>query len=460
MTAVSAPRPGWELLAGQVNQRRYEALRAYLYEGASLQQAAGRAGYTRAALASLVRDLRAGKLTVFAPPGVPGRKSAPKKDAARARVIELRRDGLSVYEISTRLTGEGTPLGRTAVSDILREEGFGRLLRGPAPEASTSPATSGRDTRLPAAAVTDFAALPARAHTTMAGLLLAIPDLVALDLPALAAAAGYPGSKAIPATGYLLALLALKLTATRRVSHVDDLLTDPAPALFAGLSILPKKTALTDYSYRLSHDHQRAFLAALDQKMIASGLATSDEAIFDLDFHAVMAWGHDPALEKHYVPTRSQRARRADLLRPGHRHAQPGLRQRRPHQGQPEPRGHRVLRPLEAGIRSRPEDADHGPEGHHPGHPRRTRRPRRQVRHLADALTQPGQAHQRPDRQRLQDRGPGPARPLQPAQGLRVRRREADQLPGHRPPAHRHRPGPRRPHRHHHQRPRRSLPGP
>ena len=107
MTAVSAPRPGWELLAGQVNQRRYEALRAYLYEGASLQQAAGRTGYTRAALASLVRDLRAGKLTVFAPPGVPGRKSAPRKDAARGRVIELRREGLSVYEISTRLTGKG-----------------------------------------------------------------------------------------------------------------------------------------------------------------------------------------------------------------------------------------------------------------------------------------------------------------------------------------------------------------
>lgn len=43
--------------------------------------------------------------------------------------------------------------------------------------------------------------------------------------------------------------------------------------------------------------------------MIASGLATSDEAIFDLDFRAVMAWGHDPALEEHYVPTRSQRSR-------------------------------------------------------------------------------------------------------------------------------------------------------
>jgi hypothetical protein len=309
MTAVSAPRPGWELLAGQVNQRRYEALRAYLFEGLSLREAAEATGYTRAAVASLVRDLRAGRLTVFAPPGVPGRKNAPKKDAARARVIELRRGGLSVYEISTRLGREGTPLGRSGVSDILREEGFGRLLRGPAAEASTSPATSGRDTRLPAAAVIDFAALPARTHTTMAGLLLAIPDLVALDLPALAAAAGYPGTRVIPAVCWLLSLLALKLTATRRVSHVDDLLTDPAPALLAGLAVLPKKTALTDYSYRLSHDHQLRFLAALDKQMIASGLATTEEAIFDLDFHAVMHWGNDPALEKHYVPTRSQRAR-------------------------------------------------------------------------------------------------------------------------------------------------------
>ena len=43
--------------------------------------------------------------------------------------------------------------------------------------------------------------------------------------------------------------------------------------------------------------------------MIAGGLATADEAVFDLDFHAVMHWGRDPVLEKHYVPTRSQRAR-------------------------------------------------------------------------------------------------------------------------------------------------------
>lgn len=311
MTAKPAPRRGWEAFTqpSQINQRRYEAARAYVLEGAPLAEAAARFGYSPQALASLVRDWRAGKLALFAEPGRPGRKSAPKKDAARTRVIELRRQGLSVYEISARLAAEGRPLNRTGVGQVLAEEGFGRLLRHPEPGASVSPATTGRDTKLPRAKVIDFAAFPAAATTRLAGLLLAVPDLLTLDLPALARNAGYPGTKVIPAVSWLLSLLALKFTATRRVSHVDDLLDDPASALFAGLAILPKKSALTDYSYRLSHDHQRKFLAGLDAKLIAAGLAGSDEGIFDLDFHAVMHWGHDPALEKHYVPTRSQRAR-------------------------------------------------------------------------------------------------------------------------------------------------------
>ncbi len=294
-----------------MNQRRYEALRAYFVDGLSYAQAGARLGYTRWAMINLVREYRAGKLELFAPPRKPGPPpgTAPAKDAARGRVIELRRQGLSTYEISARLAAGGTPLNRTGVGEILAEEGFGRLLRHPEPEASVSPGTAGRDTALPRAAVLDFAAWPARLDSIRAGLLLVLPDLAALDLPALAQAAGYPGTSVIPATSWLLSLLALKLTRTRRVSHVDDLLADPAAALLAGLAVLPKKSALTDYSYRLSHDHQRDFLAALDAKMISSGLAAGEEAIFDLDFHAVMHWGRDPALEKHYVPTRSQRAR-------------------------------------------------------------------------------------------------------------------------------------------------------
>ena len=87
------------------------------------------------------------------------------------------------------------PRSTAPVGQVLAEEGFARLLRGPAPEASTSPATAGRDTQLPRAAVIDFAAFPARADTRLAGLLLAVPDLVALDLPALTRAAATPAPR-------------------------------------------------------------------------------------------------------------------------------------------------------------------------------------------------------------------------------------------------------------------------
>jgi hypothetical protein len=121
-----------------------------------------------------------------------------------------------------RLAAEGTPLNRTSVGEILAEEGFGRLLRRPEPEASISPATPGRDPNLPAAKVIDFAAWPARLETTRAGLLLAIPDLVSLDLPALVRAAGYPGTRVLPAICSLLSLLALKLTRTPLIAHSEN----------------------------------------------------------------------------------------------------------------------------------------------------------------------------------------------------------------------------------------------
>jgi transposase-like protein len=92
--------------------RRYEALRAYLLEGASAAAAAARFGYTEATLASLVRDFRAGRREFFRTPK-PGPKTAPAKERARPRVIELRRAGRSAYEIAQTLAAEGIPLNRT-----------------------------------------------------------------------------------------------------------------------------------------------------------------------------------------------------------------------------------------------------------------------------------------------------------------------------------------------------------
>lgn len=125
--------------------------------------------------------------------------------------------------------------------------------------------------------------MPEVCDTLAAGLFLAIPDLVALGLPALVTSGGYPGTQAIPAVNYILSLLALKPVGMRRVSHVDDLAADPGAALFAGLTALPKTTALTTYSYRGEHDHQRRSLRALDSSMIGSGMLAAEDAVFDLD---------------------------------------------------------------------------------------------------------------------------------------------------------------------------------
>jgi hypothetical protein len=276
-------------------------LRAYLVEGRPAAEVAQAWGYTTAAFESVVRDFRSGDRDFFVERR-PGPKVAPAKEAARARIVGLRRAGHSIDEIVVALRAEGTPLNRTGIAEVVAEEGFERLWRRPDPVRGAP-----RREALPRATVVDFDSWPERADTRVAGLLLGIPDLVGLDLPALASSAGYPGTTVIPAVSSVLSLLVLKLVGMRRVSHVDDLAADPGAALFAGLAALPKATALTTFSYRLSHERQRRFLAALDRAMLATGLATG--ADFDLDFHAVMHWGEDAALERHYVPKRSQRTR-------------------------------------------------------------------------------------------------------------------------------------------------------
>jgi hypothetical protein len=297
------PRPGGEFFAEPADptQRRYEALRAYLLEARPAAEVAAAFGYTTETLNSIVRDFRAGRRAFFVS-ARPGPKRAPAKDRAHDRIVELRSAGHSIDEIALVLAREGMPLNRTGIAEVIAEEGFERLWRRPEVLRGAP-----RREQLPRTGVIDFAQWPERVETKHAGLLLCLPDLVALDLPGIVKAAGYPGTSVIPAVSSVLSLLALKLANIRRTSHVEDLATDHGAALFAGLTSLPKTTALTSYSYKLSHERQHAFLVALNTAMLQAGLI--DGADFDLDFHAIMHWGDDPALEKHYVPSRSQRTR-------------------------------------------------------------------------------------------------------------------------------------------------------
>ena len=284
---------------GDVAQRHYEALRAYFVEESTAAEVAARFGYAPSTVVAMVRDFTA-QADEFFVERRPGPRVAPAKVAARDEVLRLRAAGHSVTEITQALAATQTPLNRTGVWELLVSEGHERL----GPRAPGQRGASTRDDP-PRTRVMRWPEQPVRLDSDYAGALLLVPALVALDLPGAVAGAGLPGTREVPALCSVLSLLALKSIGRRRVSHVDDVCVDPALAVFAGLESLPKASSLGSYSYRLTRAHDQALLAGLARSMTDTGQTRG--ADFDLDFHAIMHFGDDVALENHYVPRRSQR---------------------------------------------------------------------------------------------------------------------------------------------------------
>ena len=286
--------------------RRYEALRAYYVEELSPGEIAARFGYTKASVQTLISQYRQADVGELFQTLRPGPKRQPKKDAARERAIELRRTRHGIEEIVAELERAGTPLSRTAVWEILREEGVSRMPKPRPAKPEPAPQQLAAE-KVRVLAEEDWPTEGA-IQTQHAGLFLLIGELVALDLPGLIKDAGWPSTSQLPAIRSILSLLALKLSGRRRRSHVRSVVHDPALGYFAGLNVLPKTWHLTTYSYRTSRSQQLAFFEALQPRLREAGLI--GEQGLNLDFHAIMSYGEqDTVLEKHYVPRRSQRTR-------------------------------------------------------------------------------------------------------------------------------------------------------
>jgi len=301
-------RPGYERFTAPTlaAQRRYEALRAYFVEELSPGEIAERFGYTKASVQTLISTYRDADLAELFDQSRPGPKRQPKKDAARERVIELRRQRHGIEEIVAELERAGTPLSRTAVWEILREAGLSRM---PKPPAAPKPGPELERLTAAKVRVLEEHEWPETGsiQTQHAGLFLLIPDLVALDLSGLVKEAGWPSTSQLDAVHSVLSLMALKLSGRRRRSHVQAVVHDPALGLFAGLNVLPKTWHLKTYSYRTKRTQQLAFFEALQPRLRDAGLL-GDQGL-NLDFHTIMSYGEDTILDKHYVPRRSQRTR-------------------------------------------------------------------------------------------------------------------------------------------------------
>lgn len=281
--------------------RQYEALRAYFVDGLPSAQAAARFGYTPGSFRVLVHEFRQNPERAFFLTPAKGPQTAPKKDRLRDRVIALRKQNLSIYDISGILRDEGQSLSPAAVSILLTAEGFARLPR----RLDEERPPGSRPTTADVADVRQLDLSPRSFRTQFGGLFLFLPSLAMIPLDRLLRQAGFPGSQMVPAACAVRSLLALKLFGTARHPHVMSSVLDEGLALFAGLNVIPKRSFLTEYSCRIEpgcHPKMlRSWFDALTRLQLPRGSS------FDLDFHTIPFHGDDALLEKHYVSKRSRR---------------------------------------------------------------------------------------------------------------------------------------------------------
>ena len=109
--------------------RQYEALHAYFVEGLSATEAAARFGYTYGSFRVLCHQFRHNPDRQFFLTPSKGPQCAPKSDPVRQHIIALRKQNLSIYDISSALHDAGHGLSPAAVATILKEDGFARLPR-------------------------------------------------------------------------------------------------------------------------------------------------------------------------------------------------------------------------------------------------------------------------------------------------------------------------------------------
>ncbi|MGD0783859.1 MAG: hypothetical protein ABSA30_13470, partial [Candidatus Aminicenantales bacterium] len=296
--------------------RQYEALRGFFVDGLTGRQAAARFGYSYGSVRGLVHQFRQHPdRAFFLPPGLAAGLTPPS-DPHRGRVVALRKQNLSIYDISRILTAENQPLSPVAIASLLRREGFARLPRRRDDERPATP-------RPVLADIADARRLDLSDrtfHTHIGGLFLFLQDLVACGLDRLLDHAGFPGTEMVPAGAAMRSLLALKLFANARHSHVMTHVLDEGLALFAGLNVVPKRSFLTEYSCRIRPSCHPILMAEWLDAIRGRGLQSGGS--FDLDFHTIPFHGEDALVEKHYVSKRSRRQKGllAFLAQDAHHH--------------------------------------------------------------------------------------------------------------------------------------------
>ena len=281
------------------NHRQYEALRAYFLEQLPASEVAKRFGYTVGSLHQLAHQFRQNPQRQFF--ADPPRRGMKPDDKVRRHIVQLRKQNLSIYDISEALKKEGIQRSSVAVATVLKEEGFAKLPR----RADEERPSGIRPTQADRADVRMLSLEPRTMSTKFGGLFLFLPALIEMSFNRVLGWCNLPGTEMVPAAHAMRSLLALKLFSNRRHAHVMSAVLDEGLALFAGLNVVPKRSFLTEYSCRVSPACYPKLMRHWFDAMARLGLEHG--CSFDLDFHTIPFHGEDALLEKHYVSKRSRR---------------------------------------------------------------------------------------------------------------------------------------------------------
>jgi hypothetical protein len=283
-------------------QRRYEALRALLVEELDPEEVARRFGYSRHTLRALRTQAQQENLPPFFLPLKQGPKAPrPSTLLLKDRIVSLRKRNYSIDEICEALSRDGEEISIKTIYLLLEEEGFTKLFRRTRAERREALQAGREPTEV--ADVEAFGDHP-EVSTDYGGLFLFLPIINQLGLDRLFRESGFYGSPQIPRLSYLLSYLVLKLLGKERLSHISDLSFDFGVGLFAGLNVLPKGAAITQYSYRNPHSLCVTLLRNWVRRLFDQGYLKGDH--LNLDFHSIPHWGEESTLENHWVPTRGK----------------------------------------------------------------------------------------------------------------------------------------------------------
>ncbi len=289
------------LQPANATHRQYEALRAFFVDKLPSKEAARRFGYSAGSFRVLAHHFRQNPSRPFFLPPAKGPQQAPKSDPLRERIVQARKQNLSIYDIERLLQNQGHRLSPAYIGIILKEEGFARLPRRAEDERPEHP----RPDRAPVADVQQLDLSARQFRTQFGGLFVFLPYLAQIPWEAIFEQNGFPGSAMIPAAHAIRALLGLKLYGSARHSHVMSEVFDPGLALFAGLNSIPKRSFLTEYSSRIVPAAYPKAMRQWFDTLQKLGLPRGES--FDLDFHTIPFHGEDALLQKHYVSKRSRR---------------------------------------------------------------------------------------------------------------------------------------------------------